>query len=562
EMQTELGLAYSVAGRLREASGTLTSVLKTNACPPLAVHLLALLCARELRHDEAKKLLRSATHLFPRDIRSRYLLAQYHELEGDDQAAVSILHRILDIDPAYGPAHLGLKRIARAKQHGWKGLGEAEASARSAVMLVDDQRIDRRVLDEATSLCESGWDVTVIAGAPPAENPSWDEECYPDLRIIRVSDLVFNVLCFEEKFRYSVPYCRKKVAGDRMREHFSRLIPEPAWHRFFQERRDFYIAASEFPASVYVAHDLPQLPAAAMAALDRGAYLVYDSHELFPEQSFVQKDSPLLGAMEKHLAPMADRLIVVNESMVEEMHARYGVAPEVILNCPSFDPAKFPLQRTDRLRESLGIPPEMKILLYQGNIVSGIRNLETVIEGMALLGRDDIALVFMGPDNGGGRDLLALARERNLLARTLFFHPSVKQSDLLTYTVSADAGLIPYAPVDWNTKYCTPNKLYEFIVAGLPILANNLPELTRFVQHQGIGLNLPMGRPDEFALAVDRFFLTDLECYRKRLREISPRYVWQNHEGPEIVRMYEQMLKSPPRFAALPDLAAVTAELS
>jgi len=561
-MQTELGLAYSVAGKLREASNTLTSVLKSKECPPLAMHLLALLCARELRHDEAKKLLRSATHIFPRDVRSRFLLAQYHEFEGDYASAGALLHRILDLDPDYAPAHLGLKRIDRAEKDGRKGLREAEAAPHSAVMLVDDRRIDRRVLDEARSLGEAGWDVTVVAGEPPEENPTWDEECYPDIRIMRVSDIMLTVLCFEDTFRYGVPYRRKKVAADRMMEYFSRLLPDPAWHRFFQKRLEFYIAASDLPASVYVAHDLPQLPAAAMAALDRGAYLVYDAHELFPEQSFVQNDRPLLSAMEKHLAPLADRLIVVNESMVQEMNVRYGVTPEVILNCPSFDLEKLPLGRTDRLRESLGIPPEMKILLYQGNIVSGIRNLETAIEGMALLGRNDIALVLMGPDNGGGGDLIALARERNLLARSVFFHPSVRQSDLLTYTVSADAGLIPYAPVDWNTKYCTPNKLYEFIVAELPILANNLPELTRFVEHQGIGVNLPMARPEEIAQAIDRFFSSDREGFRKRLREISSRFVWQNREGQRIVRIYEEMLNDAPRLAELPDPAHMNAEAS
>jgi glycosyltransferase involved in cell wall biosynthesis len=285
-----------------------------------------------------------------------------------------------------------------------------------------------------------------------------------------------------------------------------------------------------------------------MAAMFHGSYVVYDSHELFPEQSFVRKSREMLSAMEAHLSPLADSVIVVNQSMTDEMKLRYGIDSEVILNCPSFDPRLLPVRRTNRLRESLGIPESMQILLYQGNIVSKIRNLENVIRAMTLIRRSDVALVLMGPDNGGGKDLVSLAAESQLLGRTVFFHPAVKQSELLGYTASADAGLIPYTPVDWNTKFCTPNKLYEFIVAGLPILANDLPELIRFVETLGIGANLPMGSAEEVARAIDSFFSADRERFRRTLADVSERFVWQNGEGRRIVEMYGRLMNTPPRL--------------
>jgi glycosyltransferase involved in cell wall biosynthesis len=211
------------------------------------------------------------------------------------------------------------------------------------------------------------------------------------------------------------------------------------------------------------------------------------------------------------------------------------------------DASKLPIPRTNRLRDALTIPGGRQILLYQGNIVSRIRNLENVIDGMALLRRDDLALVFMGPDNGGGDELVERANKLGLLGRSVFFHPAVRQSELLSYTVSADAGLIPYTPVDWNTKFCTPNKLYEFIVAELPILANDLPELIRFVGNQGIGVNHPMSCAEEVAYAIESFFGNDVRQYRMRLREVSSRFVWQNHEGPRVVELYEAMALSPAR---------------
>jgi hypothetical protein len=54
-----------------------------------------------------------------------------------------------------------------------------------------------------------------------------------------------------------------------------------------------------------------------------------------------------------------------------------------------------------------------------------------------------------------------------------------------------------------------------------------------------------MGTPEEAARAIDLFFDSDVESFRGRLREISPRFVWQNHEGVRIVEIYEGMLRCP-----------------
>jgi len=553
EMLAELGLAYAVAGKQADAADTLRRALRMEGCPPQAATLLALLCIQQERRDEGRAVLLSAVRTFPGDVRALGLLAQLHELEGDAPSARILYREMLKSEPAHPGATVALKRMALREQRGDTPAPPAEPAERSAVMLVDDRRIDRRVLDEAGSLGAAGWDVTVVAGEPPDDNPFWDEECYPEVRIIRANERMLSVPCFGNEYRYSVPWYRRKASAVLRGEHLSRILPKPEWRQFLHDRRSFYIIAADIPAAVYVAHDLPQVPAAAMAAALHGARLVYDSHELYPEQSFVRQNRPVLESLERHVAPLADQVIVVNESMAAEMSLRYGVASEVILNCPSFDPSAFPIPRTNLLRESLGLPAEKKILLYQGNIVSKIRNLENVIEAMASVQRPDVALVLMGPDNGGGKDLLGLARDRGLLGRSVFFHPPVRQSELLSYTVSADVGLIPYTPVDWNTKFCTPNKLYEFIVAELPILANDLPELSRFVAGQGVGLNLPMGEAADVARAVDAMFGADLGAFRQRLREVSPRFLWQNHEGPAVVGIYERLLRTAPRAVAVED---------
>ena len=545
ESRMHLGLGYAVSGRIEEAAESLRSALRMPGCPPQAATLLALLRMQQERRSDARDVLLAALRAFPGDLTPIRLLAQLHELEGDRASARILYREILKGEPANTGASVALKRMALREQRGDPTDTPAVPARLSAVMLVDDRRIDRRVLDEARSLGQAGWEVTVVAGEAPGENSFWDEECYPDVRIVRVNERMLSVPFFGELYRYTVPWYRRKASAVLRGEHLSRILPRPEWRSFLHDRRGFYIIAAEIPASVYVAHDLPQVPAAAMAAALHGARLVYDSHELYPEQSFVLKDRPLLEALERHVAPLADRVIVVNESMRDEMRARYGVDSAVILNCPALESEAFPVPRTNRLRESLGIPAAKRILLYQGNIVAKIRNLENIIEAMPLVRAPDVALVLMGPDNGGGEDLVTLARALGLLGRSVYFHPSVKQRELLSYTASADVGLIPYTAVDWNTKFCTPNKLYEFIVAELPVLANTLPELTRFVAKQGIGLNLPMDDASAIARAIDAMLGSDIGAFRARLREVGPRFLWQNHEGPEVVGIYERLVETP-----------------
>jgi glycosyltransferase involved in cell wall biosynthesis len=106
-----------------------------------------------------------------------------------------------------------------------------------------------------------------------------------------------------------------------------------------------------------------------------------------------------------------------------------------------------------------------------------------------------------------------MVRQRNLSAR-VHFHPKVAQDVLLSYTQSADLGIIPYRPVCLNTFFCTPNKLFEFIAAGLPIVASDLPELRRFVAGLDIGLVGDTGSAQGIAALIDQFFADPAQATR------------------------------------------------
>ena len=381
------------------------------------------------------------------------------------------------------------------------------------VSLCTDHRIDRRILDAAQRFVQAGWATTVIA--PPAPNDDLaDEQSYPDVHIVRVAG------SFVPPGTYG--------AIDADFDRFERLFP---WQRRLAH------AAVALSPDVIVANDLPQLPAALIAATPHNSTVIYDAHELYPQQASVVAQRAELEAAERALVHACDGIVTVNDSIADMMSLQYGCGrPDVVLNCPRTAQHGDTIRDSGELRAATGLPATVRILLYQG-AMSLHRNLMEMVEGMALVQRRDVALVLMGPRSALGDRLEARARDLALLGHRVVFVPEQPASDLLRWTAGADAGIIPYPPVDLNTVLCTPNKLFEFLTAGLPILASHGTELRRLVGDQGVGQNAIMNTPADFARAIDEFFGHDLCAFRERVRQVSSRFTFEveGERWPAIV---------------------------
>jgi hypothetical protein len=125
----------------------------------------------------------------------------------------------------------------------------------------------------------------------------------------------------------------------------------------------------------------------------------------------------------------------------------------------------------------------------------------------------------------------------DLLDKKVFFVPAVPQEKLLSYTASADLGLIPYAAVDLNTQFASPNKLFEYIQAALPMLANNLPYLAKKVGQVDGGWLTNFEEPRTAAQVINS--LTDEQLAAKRANLLSVRYTesWEEEAKPYVERM-------------------------
>jgi glycosyltransferase involved in cell wall biosynthesis len=418
------------------------------------------------------------------------------------------------------------------------------AGKKSFLMICHDQRIDRRILQQASTLAQAGWVGKVVAmsadGADHLEqgsgfgvqgsdagislNPEPRTLNPPVVSIHRVGLLRIVPDCpvywsYQKRQRLILPTGALRRVLSAANWALFRLHMKACYGR--QRQIDhplpydlaFRAAGSYYRADVVVAHDLTALPAGQRLAEAWGVPLVYDAHELYEEQvAFSPNQRRMLRRVERELLSHCDLAFTVNDSIADEMQHRYGRRPVVLPNAVDA-PADFdPAARHDRLRRHFGIPDDVPVLIYQGGLLPG-RNIEALVEAVGLVGDRPLALALVG--GGPLRGDIERLISRNGLRDRVFLKTDVDWSDIAQWTASADVGIIPYPDADLNARYCTPNKLYEYVQAGVPILANDLPELRRHVRDTGFGLTAAM--PDASAIAAA---IVEMLSDAQRLRQM------------------------------------------
>ncbi len=218
------------------------------------------------------------------------------------------------------------------------------------------------------------------------------------------------------------------------------------------------------------------LPVAAALAARTGAHLVYDARDLYVDSNNVARlPGPLrsaFAAYERRLARRADLVLTVNDSLADLLADRWGIArPTVVRNCaPAWTPPQPP---PDRLRQALALPPGTALLLYHGGFLPD-RGLPELI---AVLARPELAtahLVLLGEGPLAAR-LRELAAAPAVAGRVHLL-PAVPPDELLPWVASADVGVMPNQPRTLNERLSTPNKLFESLAAGLPVVSSDFPE--------------------------------------------------------------------------------------
>jgi glycosyltransferase involved in cell wall biosynthesis len=290
-------------------------------------------------------------------------------------------------------------------------------------------------------------------------------------------------------------------------------------------------------SDIYHAVDLDALYAAHRAAKRTGGRLIYESRELYTELEALKGRGTVTAfwrLLERRLIGRADKVITINDSIADELVRRYDIdRPEIIRNVA---PAVGEIESED-LRLKLKIALDHKIIIYQGILRKG----QGLIYLLSILQRlDGVTLVLAGEGPIEGR-LRELAAELGVAERVKFagmVHPD----ELHKYTAGADAGLLLMEDVALNNRFALPQKIFQYLSAGIPQIVSPMPEIARFVEDNKTGIVISLGDPARDAFSINRF-LMDKSGYRSaldRCRIAGGKFNWAV-ESEKLVKIYREL---------------------
>ncbi len=229
--------------------------------------------------------------------------------------------------------------------------------------------------------------------------------------------------------------------------------------------------------------------------------------------------------MEKFFLKYTDVMIMENHTRAKYAEDLYGFYPKVIHNYP------FVTQPEDsnsiNLHEVLEIPQEEPILLYQGGIQVG-RGLEKLVQAVPMFKKG--ALVFIG-DGRIKPELQKMVLDLGLEDKVKFM-PKVPVNELLHYTKNAYLGFQVLNNVCFNHYSASSNKLFEYMMSGVPVVACSFPEIQRVVENEYVGVCIDSHNPASIAEGVN--YILEHPEEREKMRENSfiarNNYNWENEK--------------------------------
>ncbi|TME29743.1 MAG: glycosyltransferase family 4 protein, partial [Chloroflexi bacterium] len=405
---------------------------------------------------------------------------------------------------------------------GSPAFSDATAPTRIGMLVGNDMRHDSRVQREAATLAAAGYQVTVYCVLNAATSARVVERLdgYSIVRILALA-----------AFQATRPILGGAV-------HFG-LNWWVRWGRW----RSRVVAASA-PADIWHAHDFNTLPAAVECARRDDASLVYDSHEIFSEAGAAAALPKVLRSLmrwrERQLVRRCAGVLTVNASIAEYLERRLRPAKlAVIHNCAV---PRHRLTDASPLRAAIGVSAETNIVLYHGSLAAH-RGLPELVAAMRTAELQDAHLAIMG--YGALRPRLEQAAAGTDLAGRLHLLPPVPPSDVVEWIAGADVAAMPIQAATLNHLLSSPNKLFEALAAGLPVVGPRYPEFERAVLGDVRGQLGELCDPrDPASIAASLHAILSLPAGERRaLRRrcwyaARDRWNWR-HEASTLLHFYE-----------------------
>ena len=382
--------------------------------------------------------------------------------------------------------------------------------------------------------------------------------CVIDARVIRISEaekklgyevkvfaiLKDNVSTKEEKngvlyerLKWDLSaYCRQyipKFVKHRKIKGF--LVKRLAKYlRYFSFRETFLEKVLEYKPDIVHAHDLLTLPLGAQIKELIGSKLIYDAHELEvyrnPPMPWHQKN--FTKYLEKKYAKKADCIITVNDSIARILEKNLSRKQPVytIRNTPILDSYKG-----KSLREKLNFSDKEKILIYVGKVSSN-RGLEWVIEVLQQM--PEIHFICVGHQDKQIADNLQIMSKKYNVENRVHLLPPVPHTEVVEFVKDANIGICAINPVTKSYYYSLPNKVFEMSMAGLPVIATDLPEIKNFLDQIDNGYYFTPDKKEKIVSLVQEI-LKKIENNPEQFNNIATKartHRWEN-ESKKLVEV-------------------------
>jgi glycosyltransferase involved in cell wall biosynthesis len=249
---------------------------------------------------------------------------------------------------------------------------------------------------------------------------------------------------------------------------------------------------------IFVAHDMPAVLPLLTRLYRTPERFVFHAHELWTEAAEkLAPFRPLWLMLERLTVRRAARIIVPEANRARIVHEEYGAPtpPIVVMNIPADPP---PFRRGSLLRERLELNPDALCVLYQG-LLGETRCVMELVEAIAMLPANvHLVLIGLGEEPFMRKLESAMERLEGRLHIFSWMHPE----ELRAYTASADMGVLLYRNSGRNNFYAAPNKLYEYLFAGLPVVSSAFPGLRAEIEGGGYGFCADPSSPEDIARAI------------------------------------------------------------
>lgn len=357
-----------------------------------------------------------------------------------------------------------------------------------------------------------------------------------DQRVMKMADAVREMGCDVTITGRKLGDCCKKNLVPFKTKRFTMLFKKGfLFYACINLRLFLYLLFNKY--DILVANDLDTLLPNYLVSRLKKKPLVFDSHEYFtgvPElvnRPFIKNT---WKSIERWILPRLKYVITVSDSIAEKYKSEYDISPVVIRNL-----ARNSESITGYTRYELGIKPEDLILIFQGSGLNIDRGGEELIDAISIT--PGVTLFVVG--SGDILDVMKQKVMENNISDRVIFIPKLSWENMMRYTKGADVGISIDKDTNLNYYFSLPNKLFEYISAGLAVITSALPEVKKMVEDNRCGIVLNTSSPEEISRSIkilrdDRQLLYDL---KKNSRIASEKINWEN-ESKKIYSFYKNIL--------------------